>query len=336
LNTRSAASILDNLIVGEIQLAGREVFVQATGPIDQSTPVGSKKKREGFNFFKKSDGKKKDSSTEKKGGQPPTMGSISDKIQQFFRNEKTQIVITLSVALFFLSFAIKRQDEKRCQQIEIEVSNDQELAFLTPQSTRALISGSDSLMIIGSPFSNLSLRKIEGSVKASPYTADASVYRSLNGNLIVSIVQERPLARIIREAQPDLYIAENGRLFSESSTYSARCMTLFMPGSIIKTGLDNLNQSVEGKGLLQFIRLIDQDAFWKALISGISYDRKGQLLLYPQMGDQRIEFGKVENEEQQKIKLIKLKAFYTQIIPSKGWGRYHIVKLQYDNQIICE
>ena len=62
-------------------------------------------------------------------------------------------------------------------------------------------------------------------------------------------------------------------------------------------------------------------------------DRHGDIILYPQVTRQLIEFGKAEHFEE---KFRKLRYFYTKILPSKGWNHYARVNVEFEHQIICE
>jgi cell division protein FtsQ len=55
--------------------------------------------------------------------------------------------------------------------------------------------------------------------------------------------------------------------------------------------------------------------------------------MFPQVGGQLIEFGKPENLE---LKFKKLRIFYKEILPEKGWNAYERVNLEYEGQIIAE
>ena len=81
------------------------------------------------------------------------------------------------------------------------------------------------------------------------------------------------------------------------------------------------------------LHFIEMDEFLKAQIAQLEINELGEIVMYPQIGKQYIEFGKAENFE---IKFRKLRAFYKEILPVKGWGTYQRVSLKYQNQIVCE
>jgi len=95
----------------------------------------------------------------------------------------------------------------------------------------------------------------------------------------------------------------------------------------------NLNTSEEGKQLITLINTIREDEFWNAQVAQLDIDSKMRITLYPQVGDERIEFGRPDNVD---TKLKKLMIFYKEILPRMGWSKYDRVNLEYEGQIVAE
>ena len=85
--------------------------------------------------------------------------------------------------------------------------------------------------------------------------------------------------------------------------------------------------------MLGLIHYINEHPFWKSQIAEMYVNKKGEVTFYTQISKQRVEFGKPENIE---AKFKKLKIFYKEILPAKGWNNYEKVSLKYNNQIVCE
>jgi cell division protein FtsQ len=143
----------------------------------------------------------------------------------------------------------------------------------------------------------------------------------------------RPIARIVRNDGPDGYVAEDGTIMPVSDKYTSRVVLL--SGSFVRQMLrqQNVSQTEEGKQLMDMLKMIREDDFWKAQIAELEIDSKARIVFFPQVGDERIEFGKPENLE---TKLKKLKIFYKEIVPRVGWNKYSRVNLEYDGQIVAE
>ena len=60
---------------------------------------------------------------------------------------------------------------------------------------------------------------------------------------------------------------------------------------------------------------------------------QGEIVIYPQVTGQLVEFGTTANYED---KLKKLMIFYKEVLPQKGWTKYERVNLKYEGQVIAE
>lgn len=83
-------------------------------------------------------------------------------------------------------------------------------------------------------------------------------------------------------------------------------------------------------GLIDKIR---EHEFWHAQIAQLDIDNKSRITFFPQVGDEKIEFGKPEDLD---VKFKKLMIFYKEILPRIGWNKYNRINLEYEGQIITE
>ncbi len=143
----------------------------------------------------------------------------------------------------------------------------------------------------------------------------------------------RPIARIVRNDGPDGYIAEDGTIMPVSEKFTSR--VVLVSGSYVAQLLkqNNMHEKEETQKILDLINTIRQDEFWSAQIAQLDIDSKTRITIFPQVGDERIEFGKPENTE---VKFKKLMIFYKEILPRTGWNKYNRVNLEYEGQIVTE
>ena len=179
----------------------------------------------------------------------------------------------------------------------------------------------------------INLKKIETKLKYDKHILDAELYNDLKGNLVVNVELRRPIARIVQDNAPDAYIAEDGVVMSVSEKFTSR--VVLISGPFVKRFLEDedLNKSEEGKQVLAMIDFINADRFWKAQIAQMDISHSGKINIYPQITGQIVEFGKPENIE---AKFRKLKIFYKEILPQRGWTRYERVNLEYEGQVVAE
>jgi cell division protein FtsQ len=85
--------------------------------------------------------------------------------------------------------------------------------------------------------------------------------------------------------------------------------------------------------ILELGSYMSNSPFWSAQIEQIYIDPKGEIILSPRVGDQKIYFGTLSDIHN---KFNKLYTFYKHIVPAEGWDKYSVVDLRYKGQIICK
>src|SRR6185369_18076768 len=97
----------------------------------------------------------------------------------------------------------------------------------------------------------------------------------LKGNIVVSVELRRPIARIVRSQGTDAYVAEDGTIMSVSEKYTSRVLLISggMAEQLIR--VSNINEVNSGEGLMEMIRYINEDEFWKAQIAQLDVSSSG-------------------------------------------------------------
>lgn len=253
---------------------------------------------------------------------------------KFNFNLKREVKIITAIVIVggIIAFTERRQSNVSIKDITIKLVNVNENHFLDENDISALMQlNKENLK--GASLGQVNLKEVEKKIKREPFIKDAQLYSDLKGNLVVSTELRRPIARIVRSDGPDGYIAEDGTVMPVSQKYTAR--VILISGSYVKEIIKqrNLNTTEEGKNLITLINAIREDEFWNAQISQLDIDAKNRITIFPQVGDEKIEFGKPENLD---VKFRKLMIFYKEILPRMGWNKYSRVNLEYEGQIVAE
>ena len=253
---------------------------------------------------------------------------------KFKFNIKREIKIVAAVLIVggIIAFTERRQGNASIKDITIKMKNDHENHFLDEDDIVGLMElKKDNLK--GASLDRVNMKEVEKKIRRDPFIKDAQLYSDLKGNLVVSAELRRPIARIVRNDGPDGYISEDGMIMPVSDQFSSR--VILISGSYVKQilGQNKLGATESGVQLMELINTIREDEFWNAQIAQLDIDSKMRITIYPQVGDERIEFGKPENVE---TKLKKLMIFYKEILPRMGWNKYGRVNLEYEGQIVAE
>jgi len=243
------------------------------------------------------------------------------------------IVFGLLVIFVLVSFAPNRSIGYRIDDIDVEIENAYENFFIDEEDVLSLIMENEGDSILGDAYGRVDLKELERRIESHSFVRSAEVYRDLKGHLVVKASQNKPIARLMSSRSEGAYIGAAGDLLPISIKYTARVPVI--TGAYVNQlmELSNVAEDEYATQLKAMVEYILADDFWRMQIAQLDIDRKGAITMYAQIGDQRLEFGGPNDYEK---KFNKLKIFFKQIMPTKGWNAYERVNVAYQDQIICE
>jgi len=244
---------------------------------------------------------------------------------------KGVVLAVLMVSLW--GFAGKRQRSKVVNKIDIQIENEAENHFVNAAEIESSITLGKNNMVHMRWFDSVSLYKMERKIEKIDFVKKAQVSHDLNGNLSIRVFLVKPIARIISGGSDlDTYLGTEGEVLPTSEKYASKVITIDGPGSR-KLAYQHTEKDTSATQIIELVQYIENQSFWKAQISHIYLDQNGEVTLYPQVGQQLIEFGLPIDIE---AKFKKLMAFYERIAPVKGWSNYQKVSIKFRNQIVCQ
>ena len=251
---------------------------------------------------------------------------------KFKLRRELKILAAFAVLAAIIAFTERKQGSVAVKDVTIKIDNLQGNHFLDESDIMELMQFKRE-NLVGASIDEVSLKGIESKIERQPYIKKADLYSDLKGNLVVKAELRRPVARIVRNDGANGYIAEDGTIMPVSEKFTSR--VLLVSGSYMSQMLkhSNMNESEETKKILELINKIREDEFWRAQIAQLDIDGASRITFFPQVGGEKIEFGKPENLE---VKFKKLMIFYKEILPRIGWNKYDRVNLEYEGQIVTE
>ncbi|MEN9522344.1 MAG: hypothetical protein RL065_721, partial [Bacteroidota bacterium] len=189
---------------------------------------------------------------------------------------KKEIKITVAITLFLLlaGFAFYQANHRSLNKIIVQINDVSQQAFITEEDVLGLLK--DDSLLINRSLAEIDLKAVEEKVKQMPFVAECQVARDLKGNLLIDIIQNRPLARLIRPKGAGQYLAENGQLMPLSPKYTARVLLISGEKANGIVG-DYFLTDVQGKEIFSMLQFIEKESFWKAQIAQVDIDKNGQL-----------------------------------------------------------
>jgi len=233
--------------------------------------------------------------------------------------------------LVMIGFTNVKNSSRPIHDVVISIEQKEGNFFIDKPEVLSLLNAENTDYVLGLPIGEVDLKLLESRLEAHAFVEDAQVAYDLRGNLLVSIDQSKPIARIYNSKGSDQYINFDGKILPFNTKHTARVPILEIEKKVSWT--ENLNDTEEGTRLYQLLSHIEQDEFWKAQIAHLILKKNGDIEMIPQVTKQKIVFGAPEDIED---KFQRLKLFYTDILPNKGWNTYAVVNLKFKNQIVCK
>ncbi len=234
-----------------------------------------------------------------------------------------------------IAMAESKLGQQRCTNLVISIQGDSGTRFLNQMDVRMLLTENGGDPLIGSRLKDVALNDLENRVRRNKLIKKCQGFRDLRGNIVVEVEQEKPLARWINTSDngemrntSGYYINHEGVFFPLSESYSAR--TLLVSGPYFNE--PKKLRSEKGAQVLELLRFLNTDPFWKAQVTLLNADKDGEIYLMTLLGDQRIELGRAEDFQ---AKFKKLHTFYNKVL-SNDWGRYKRISVKFQDQIVCE
>jgi cell division protein FtsQ len=234
------------------------------------------------------------------------------------------------ILISLISFRALRLSERKVSGIEIVIMNNQDFYLIDQFEIQALLDKEQSV-VLGTNFDQVDIKLLERQVEENPFVAEIDIFMSVTGVLGAKVSPAQPIGRLMSSRGPDQYIDVTGKLLPMNADYTARVPLISF--AEYPQWESNLGENDLGKQLMEFLIFINKDELWRAQIAQLAVSQENELTLWPQMTKQLILFGPADEIEE---KFKKLKLFYKEVLPKKGWNTYSSINLKYKNQIVCK
>lgn len=251
-----------------------------------------------------------------------------------WKNTLSWIAFLLFLVILIV-FVENIYENQRCRKVDIQLESIIEGNFITKENINYLLTESGNKPILGSKFNVLNLESLEKKILKNKLVKACQISRTLGGVLSVKVQQKNPIARIVSQNGSSdkfegLYLDAEGGIFPLSKYFTKRVVLLSGNYLVGKKGLKSKND----QNVVEFIKKIDSDIFWKANITHLIIENDQNVTFLPLIGDFRIEYG-IPIGGEFDVKMNKIKIFYNQINTENN-GKYKSVSVKYKSQIVCQ
>lgn len=183
------------------------------------------------------------------------------------------------------------------------------------------------------PLAGVNIERAERVLERNPFILNADVYLDANDRMHIEVDQREPVLRIIANNGLNYYLDIEGNKMPLSNVYAPHL--LVATGSIPPHVPDFMD--ADKKHLLadvfKLADVIRADEVLNALVEQIYVANNGEITLIPKVGKQKIRLGKFADVDE---KLWRLKVFYQEAMPYRGWRKYKTIDLRYGGQIVAK
>ncbi len=227
--------------------------------------------------------------------------------------------------------AIQKRNTSACKGIEVEISGVNNNFFIDKQDIIRIIQKHTGNTLTGRPMDAFNLVAIEEALEKEIWINSAELFFNNQDMLQVNVHEREPVARVFTSGGNSFYLDSTLMMLPLSDRLSARVpvFTNFPAETKVLSKADSsLLQDISTMSLL-----IQRDSFLMAMIDQVAINGRRQFEMVPKIGDQLIVFGDAKNAAH---KFDKLRLFYKKVIPVYGWGRYSVISLQYNGQVVAK
>ena len=226
------------------------------------------------------------------------------------------ILLTVSITGLY-AFSNYRSQQKAITELDVEFTDGNNLYITSAMVNKLLIQNFQGFKNM--PKEKLVLNTMEKALEANEMVKNAQVYLTVNGKLTTKIAQRNPIGRV--EGSTIFYLDDEGKRMPLSRNHSARVPVI--------TG-DITGKSLEDVHLI--LNHINGDDFLRKNVIGVQVLKNNKYQLKFRTENYIVNLGRAEELER---KFNKFKAFYMKATKDNSLGKFSLVSLEYNNQVVC-
>ena len=247
----------------------------------------------------------------------------------------SDMLIAVYLLLAFTAFDKPEETARLCTKVNINIQDEATNGFINTREIKARLE-KEQLYPLEKPMKYVNLRKMEETLKGSPFVKTAECYKTQAGDVNITLTQRMPVVRIKGANGDDYYLDDNDCIMPNSH---------YTSDLIIATG--NINKWFATHYVSALSKALMGNELWKNQIEQIHVLPDRGIELVPRVGDHIIYLGQLPTNNDRtkrlsliesftKQKLTRLEKFYKYGLSQAGWNKYSYINLEFDNQIICK
>lgn len=232
----------------------------------------------------------------------------------------TGLILAIGLFVFGIIWADIQLSGSKCKAVTIDIVNTDSVSFVTEGSIINMLNNS-GLHPEGKYVSLISTDKIEEMLNSSEYIENAECVLMPNNVIHLTVTQLIPILRVF-DGEETYYLNKDGKHMNASSRFHAE-----VP---IVSG--KFNKHADALMVRPIAEYVMNDKDLNDLVTMYSVRDSGNIFIVPCIYGHVINFGDNKNIEN---KFNKLKKFYREVMPVKGWLTYDTITLKWNYQVVA-
>ena len=125
-------------------------------------------------------------------------------------------LLAIYLVFAFVSFDRKGASKRACSKVNIEIADDATNGFIDAAVIKQRLQKTGCYPI-GRPLCDIDTRRIEETLRVSPFVKTAECYKTEGGAVYVTVTQRMPVIRIKAEGGDDYYVDDNDCIMPRSN-----------------------------------------------------------------------------------------------------------------------
>lgn len=233
------------------------------------------------------------------------------------------IILLILTALLIAGvlWARSRETDVRCTRITVQIVNRDSTVFVTEQGVQTELAQS-GIKIIGKPMWQINAARIEEVLSHSEYLENVECVKAKDGEIIIRASQLVPIMRVFDTDGTSYYVNTDGKRMNATAIYH----------SDVPVIQGHFTRQYPATRLLPLVKYVENDSLLHTLVTMYSMRDSNNIFIVPSIYGHVVNMGNVANFEN---KFEKLKLFYREVLPAKGWETYDTISVKWDHQVVA-
>ena len=234
---------------------------------------------------------------------------------------QNSILLVLAAALVTgILWAKDKSRGEKCTGIEVQVINADSTSFVTPQGVLNDLKG-QGIKLVGKRMGDINASEIEEALRLSPYLESADIVKCQDGKVLIRVSQLVPVFRVF-DGGSSYYVNRAGKHMSATNYYH----------SDVPVVQGHFTRKFPPTHLLPLIDYVENDSLLHSLVTMYIVRDTNNIILVPSISGHVVNIGNVSGLDN---KFAKLKLFYREVMPQRGWNTFDTISVKWNHQVVA-